>query len=137
MPSTTTFIPLTCTFDQLYFSMTLPLVDPVVELPATEFYKLAGFWPGQFVEVSDNLVLFPDRIICPTTCCTASKQLALFVLLRQWKNADKWDDVARVMKRGRVWCIKVYRALFSLLAQHYRKLVQVLDYQHIIPLVKE
>jgi hypothetical protein len=73
-------------------------MDPVAELPATEFYELAGFWPGQFVEVSENLVLIPDRIICPMTYCTASKQLALFVLLRQWKKADKWDDVARVMK---------------------------------------
>ena len=52
-----------------------PLMDPVAELPATEFYELAGFWPGQFVEVSDNLVLIPDQIICPMTCCTASKQL--------------------------------------------------------------
>jgi hypothetical protein len=50
------------------------------------------------VEVSDNLVLIPDRIICPMTCCTASKQLVLYVLLRRWKKADKWDDVACVMK---------------------------------------
>jgi hypothetical protein len=111
-------------------------VDPVAALPATEFYRLAG-WLGQFVEVSDNLVLIPDRFICPTTPCTASKQLALFVLLMRWKKADKWDDVARVMKQRPVWCIKVYRALFSLLAQHYRKLVQVLDYQHIIQLLEE
>ena len=53
------------------------LLDPVAELPATEFYKLAGFRPGQFVEVSDNLVLIPDWIICPTTRCTVLKQLVL------------------------------------------------------------
>ncbi len=56
-----------------------PLMDPVAELPATEFYELAGFWPGQFAEVSENLVLIPDQIICPMTYCTVSKQLALFV----------------------------------------------------------
>jgi hypothetical protein len=67
-------------------------------LPATEFYELTGFWPGRFVEVLENRALIPDRIICPMTCCTASKQLALFVFLRQWKKADKWDDVAQVMK---------------------------------------
>jgi hypothetical protein len=41
------------------------------------------------------------------------------------------------MRQGCVWCIKIYRSLFSLLAHHYRKLVQVLDYLHIILLLAE
>jgi hypothetical protein len=41
------------------------------------------------------------------------------------------------MKQERVWCIKAYQALFSLLANHYRKLVQVLDHQCINPLLEE
>jgi hypothetical protein len=53
------------------------------------------------------------------------------------KKADKWEDVSRVMRRGRVWCIKIYRAVFSLISQHYRRLVQVLDYRRIIPLLEE
>jgi hypothetical protein len=58
-----------------------PLVDPVAELPSSEFYELSGFWPGQFLEISENLLLIPEQIICPVTRCKASKQLALFVLL--------------------------------------------------------
>jgi hypothetical protein len=49
----------------------------------------------------------------------------------------KQEDVSCVMRRGCVWCIKIYRSVFSLLSQHYRKLVQVLDYRRIIPLLEE
>jgi hypothetical protein len=114
-----------------------PVVDPVAELPSSEFYELSGFWPGQFMEISDNLLLIPQQIVCPQSRCTASKQLALFVMLRRWKKADKWDDLSRALRRGRVWCIKIYREIFSLLNQHYRKLVQVLDYHRIIPLLED
>jgi hypothetical protein len=34
-------------------------------------------------------------------------------MLCRWKKADKWDDVSRALRRGRVWCIKIYRQLFS------------------------
>jgi len=114
-----------------------PLLDPVAELPSSEFYEMCGFWPGQFQEISDNLLLIPERIACPRTRCTAPKQLAIFVMLRRWKKADKWEDVARLMRRGRVWCINISRQIFSLISQHYRRLVQVLDYHRIIPLLEE
>jgi len=35
------------------------------------------------------------------------------------------------------WGIKFYHQFFPLLGQHYRKLVQVLDYPHIIPLLED
>ena len=98
---------------------------------------MCGFWPGQFKEISYNLLLIPDTIVCSRTRCTAPKQLAIFVMLRRWKKADKWEDVARLMRRGRVWCINIYRQIFSLISQHYRRLVQVLDYHRIIPLLEE
>jgi hypothetical protein len=60
-----------------------------------------------------------------------------FLLLRRWNKADTWDEVSRVLQRGRVWCIKIYWALFRLLALHYRRCVQVIDYQGIIPLLEE
>ena len=44
-----------------------PLEDPVEELPAATVFQLSGFWPGQFTEVSNNLLLVPDTIICPIT----------------------------------------------------------------------
>ncbi len=90
-----------------------PVTDPVAELPSSEFYELSGFWPGQFLEISDNLLLLPQQIVCPISRCTASKQLALFLMLRRWKKADKWDDVSQALRRGRVWCIKIYRQFFS------------------------
>jgi len=114
-----------------------PVTDPVAELPSSEFYELSGFRPGRFQEISDNLLLLPQHIFCPISRCTASKQLALFLMLRRWKKADKWDDVSRALQRGRAWCIKSYRQFFSLLGRLYRKLVQVLDYRRIIPLLED
>jgi hypothetical protein len=46
-----------------------PLEDPVEEFSAATFFQLSGFWPGQFSEVADNLLLIPDTIICPRTTC--------------------------------------------------------------------
>jgi hypothetical protein len=58
----------------------------------------------------------PDIIVCPATQSTSSKQLAIFLLLRWWNKADTWDDVSHVLQHGRVWCIKIYWAVFQLLA---------------------
>jgi hypothetical protein len=114
-----------------------PLQDPIAELPASEFYKLCGFWPGQFEEIANNLLLIPDQIVCSTTRCSASKHVAVFLMLCRWNKADNWEDVSRIMWRGRVWCIKIYRSLFSLVSRYYRRLVQVLDYRLILPLLSE
>jgi hypothetical protein len=67
----------------------------------------------------------------------ASRDVAVFLMLWQWRKADKWEDVSHVVQRGHVWCIKIYSELFILLFQYYRGLVQVLDYQHNIPLLVE
>jgi hypothetical protein len=48
-----------------------PVTDPVAELPSSDFYELSGFWPGQFMEISDNLLLLPQQIVCPISRCTA------------------------------------------------------------------
>ncbi len=125
------FIRLTILFNEQ------PMEDPMNELPPTEFYELSGFWPYQFWEIVDNLHLIPRRITCSVTHCVASMDVAVFMMLRRWRKADKWEDVSRVVQWGRVWCIKIYRELFSLLIQHYRWLVQVLDYRRIIPLLEE
>jgi hypothetical protein len=80
-------------FDQL------PLEDPLAELMATEFYELRGVWPGQFHEIVDNLTLIPGRIICPSRRCTASKELAIFIMLCHWRKADKWKDVSHAVRQ--------------------------------------
>jgi hypothetical protein len=89
-----------------------PMVNPVEELPAATFVQLTGFWPGQFEEIVGNLLLLPDIIVCPVTQSTSSKQLAIFLLLRRWNKADTWDDVSHALRHGRVWCIKIYRAVY-------------------------
>jgi hypothetical protein len=91
----------------------------------------------QIEEVIDYLLLLLDTIVCAATWSSSSKQLAFVLLLRQWNKADTWDDVSHVLQRGRVWCIKIYWALFQLLAPHYHRCVQVIDYQCIIPLLQE
>jgi len=48
-----------------------PATDPVAELPSSEFYEMSGFWPGQFLEISDNLLLLPQQIVYPISRFTA------------------------------------------------------------------
>jgi hypothetical protein len=114
-----------------------PVWDAVNDFPASEFYELSGFWPGQFTEIVDNLSLIPDRVVCAETRCVATKHVAIFLMLRHWKKGDKWEDVSRVLHHGWVWCIRIYHALFSLLSHHYRRLVQVIDYARILPSLEE
>jgi len=97
-------------FDTVYHNYTSCNMN-VWPTPAATFFQLMDFWPGQCEEVIDNLLLLPDAIVCAATYSTSSKQLAIFLLLRQWNKADTWDDVRHVLRRGRVWCIKIYRAV--------------------------
>jgi hypothetical protein len=75
-----------------------PMEDPVSELPSKEFYELSGFWPYQFREIVDNLHLIPRRITCSVTHYVASRDVAVFMMLRRWRKADKWEDVSRVVQ---------------------------------------
>jgi hypothetical protein len=78
-----------------------------------------------------------STVVCAGTRCVATKHVAIFLMLRRWKEADKWEDVSRVLRHGRVWSIRIYRALFSLLSHHYRRLVQVIDYCRILPSLED
>ncbi len=111
-----------------------PMANPVDELTSYNFYHYSGFWPDQFTEICENLILIPDVVICERTRCSAKKKLALFLLLWQWNKADTWDNVTGLLHCGRCWCIQIYQKMFSLLKRHYRRCVQVLDFQQIIPL---
>jgi hypothetical protein len=79
-----------------------PVTDPDNELLPSEFYELSGFWPGQFIEIVDHLILSSEIIICPTTSCTAFRQVSIFLMLQCWKKADKWEDFCHVMRRGNI-----------------------------------
>jgi hypothetical protein len=70
-----------------------PVQNHVDEFSSFDFYQECGFWPSQF-EVIDNLILLPDNIVCQRTRVRATKSLTIFLMLRRWKKADKWEDVA-------------------------------------------
>ena len=63
--------------------------------------------------------------------------MAIFLLLRRWHIAGKWELVSKDMRQQRSWCILIYHEIFRLLAQYYRKCVRVLDYRRINPLLEE
>jgi hypothetical protein len=56
--------------------------NPVEELSVATFYQLTGFWPGQFEEIINNLLVLPDTIVCAATRSTSSNQLVFLLLLR-------------------------------------------------------
>jgi hypothetical protein len=108
--------------------------DPVNELPSTEFYELSGFWPAQLQEVVDNLHMIPRRITCSVTCCAASRDVAVFCDAAAVEESRQAAGCFLCCAKRLCLVYKIYRELFSLLVQHYRRLVQVLDYWRIIPL---
>ena len=73
---------------------------PQVESPHTQFsshayYEMTGFWPEQLAEINQELTLIPDVIRCRRTGCFATKDLALFLLLRRWHMPGNWSSVSR------------------------------------------
>ncbi len=113
-----------------------PIESPLLQLTSLRFYQLSGFWPVQFSEVANEMVLIPERIVCKNRV-TASKELALFILLRRWKNEDLWEEVGHDLRRQRSWCICIYHEIFRLVARCYRNCVRVIDYRRVIPKFSE
>mmetsp|Transcript_27674 Transcript_27674/g.39584 ORF Transcript_27674/g.39584 Transcript_27674/m.39584 type:complete len:148 (+) Transcript_27674:236-679(+) len=110
------------------------MTQPLQELENNTFYCLVGFWPVQFHDICSCLSLIPARIKTASHC-VASREEALFLLLLRWKHIATWDHTKRVMRRGRCWCITVYKAIFALVAQHYRRCVKVIDYRRVVSLL--
>jgi hypothetical protein len=120
-----------------YVTYDLPkVVTPTQQFTKYSFYLMTGFWPEQVSAISDELTLIPEMIQCRKTRCAATKEQAIFLLLRRWHLPTSWEIVSKDMRQQRSWCILIYYELFYLLAQHYRKLVRVLDYRRIMPLLE-
>ncbi len=83
-----------------------------------------------------NQCRIPDMIQCRKTWCAATKEQAIFLLLWRWHLSTSWEIVSKDMRQHCSWCILIYYELFFLLAQHYKKLVRVLDYCRILPLLE-
>jgi hypothetical protein len=113
-----------------------------VENPHTQFsshayYEMTWFWLEQLVEINQELTLIPDFIRCRRTGCFASKDLAIFLLLRRWHMPGNWSAVRRDLRWQCSWCIQIYHETFCLLAASYRICVRVFDYRWINPLLEE
>ena len=80
----------------------LPAVENVFQqFSVHHFYELTSFWSVQVQEIYQHLALINDRIICPSTRCNASKDLALFVVLCWWHIGQSWELVAADLKYQR------------------------------------
>ena len=112
-----------------------PMTQPLQELTPYKFYYLVGFWPEQFRTICECLTLLPERIRTHSRCI-ATREEGLFLLLLRWKHVASWENAANEMRRGRSWCITIYRAFFALCAKHYRKCVKIIDYRRILPLLE-
>ena len=119
-----------------FYAHNVRMKDPVGELSEYVLFRQTGFWTESFTGTLEGMVLIPE-IIRGKDRHVASKPLAFFVLLRRWHYADNWEDVALAVGRpgSRVWCMRIYEALFDQLAKHYRPLVQALDFRRIKPLL--
>jgi hypothetical protein len=64
--------------------------QPWLDLDESVFQKMTRFYKKEFLSIVDSLSLLPDTIRDPGTGCKASKQLAVFILLRRWAGAEHW-----------------------------------------------
>jgi hypothetical protein len=91
-------------FSRPYVNYELPkVVSPSEQFTKYMYYQMAGFWPEQDVEISWELTLIPDVIRCRRSGCTATKELAIFLPLRRWHIAGKWEAVSKDMRQHRTW----------------------------------
>jgi len=74
----------------------LPQVDgPQTQFSSHGYYELTWFWPEQLEEINRELILLPDVIQCRTTGCSATRDLAIFLVLHRWYIAGNWSAVSR------------------------------------------
>jgi hypothetical protein len=93
-------------FSRPYKFYELPKVDsPHNQFSSHGYYELTGFWPEQVAEITRELTLIPPVIKCRSTGCIATKDLAIFVLLRRWHIPGNWEGVSRDLHQQRGWCI--------------------------------
>lgn len=84
------------------------MLQPWLELDESVFVKMTRFYKKEFLRVVDSLTLLPDTIRDPGTGCTATKRLAVFILLRRWAGAEHWYVTERDMRLRKSWLIAIY-----------------------------
>jgi len=129
---TTTSI--TCISGQQFYLTSCPWRIPSQSYYPQNFMSYVVFGLGSSVRLLTTYLYFQIQSLVQSHNVLHQKISHFFC---RCVIGKKQEDVSCVMRRGCVWCIKIYRSVFSLLSQHYRKLVQVLDYRRIIPLLEE
>ena len=76
------------------------MTEPWNELTDSRFKKCTRFYKKEFQRICDALTLIPAKIVTKTRC-TATKELAVFVLLRRWAGAWPCPGRGRAIVRGR------------------------------------
>jgi hypothetical protein len=81
-----------------YINFELPkVISPSHQFTKYMFYMMTGFWPEQVHQICQELTLLLDVICCRRSGCKAGKELAIFLLLRRWYIAGKWEIIRKDM----------------------------------------
>lgn len=112
------------------------VVSPLVEMSEYSIHEFTRFNKLEFHWVMAALRRLPRRVKT-SQGCTASLELALFVLLRRWTIGDRWEDIEKGMRRRRAWLIDIYCTTRDLIVQEYGCVVKELDIVRIKPLLDE
>jgi hypothetical protein len=113
------------------------MLTPWLQLDESQFVKYTRFYKKEFVRVCDALELIPDIVEDPSTKCKASKKLAVFLMLRRWAGAETWYVTERDMRLRKSRLISIYGTILLLVEQLYAKLVTMIDFRRVMPLVTE
>ena len=96
-----------------------------------QFFEDFGFWKDGFAQVVRALALLPTVLQCKTRC-SATREQALMVLLKRWRDPRPWSAVAAGLRASRQWCTEVYRTVHELLSSNYLPLLKVIDFKRVV-----
>ena len=96
-----------------------------------DFFEDFGFWKDEFRGVCGALRLLPG-VVQGKNRCTATREQALMVLLKRWRDPRPWEALARSFRTTRQWCTDIYMATHRLFVEHYLPLLKVIDFRRVI-----
>ena len=68
------------------------MVSPLAELTEYQMHETSRFNKEEFRMILSELTLMPRKVVAPDGCA-ASLELAMYVLLRRWVTATRWEDL--------------------------------------------
>ena len=110
------------------------MVAPWHELTEYDFMRNTRFEKEDFMRICDLLTLLPAMITTPHRV-RASKELAVYILLRRWVCPDTWYHIEKEMRTHKSTLIAIYETCCLLVSEAYRKVVTHFDFLRIQPLL--